>query len=167
MLTVERVKELFSYDGTGLIWLIDRPNAPRGSRAGYVSGPKNGKRYRLVTVDNKLHGEHRLIWMLQTGEIPIQVDHQDGNGLNNRFENLRSVTRVENQHNLRKRKDNTSGVTGVCWHKTRKQWVVRISTDRKVKCVGYFADFEAAVAARRKALVDCSYHPNHGTERPL
>ena len=57
---------------------------------------------------------HQLVWILKTGEEPSsEVDHADIDKLNNQFSNLRLATRKEQQHNQRKRKDNTSGYIGV------------------------------------------------------
>lgn len=48
------------------------------------------------------------------------VDHKDKNKLNNQLSNLRIVSSVESNQNNVKRKDNTSGVTGVIWERKKK-----------------------------------------------
>ena len=60
---------------------------------------------------------HVFVFTLKTGELPNKtVDHIDINPLNNQFENLRLATQQEQQHNHRKRKDNSSGFIGVSHH---------------------------------------------------
>lgn len=69
----------------------------------------------------------------------------------NRKENLRKVTRSRNNQNIHRRKDNTSGVTGVTWHKGQNAWYASISINKKRISLGYFSDFEEAVKARKAA----------------
>ena len=79
---------------------------------------------------------HRFVFTLKTGTEPSsEVDHADIDKLNNQFSNLRLATRKEQQHNQRKRKDNTSGYIGVNHHHKVKKyykngyrdyWLVRI-----------------------------------------
>ena len=69
----------------------------------------------------------------------------------NRKENLRVVTRSQNNANMGLRVHNTSGCTGVTWHSTRKQWISRISIDKKDIFLGWFNDYDEAVKARKEA----------------
>ncbi|WP_263611612.1 HNH endonuclease [Escherichia whittamii] len=52
----------------------------------------------------------------------MQIDHKDGNGLNNSIDNLRLVSLGENLKNKSKYTNNTSGCAGVSWHNTHKKW---------------------------------------------
>lgn len=74
-------------------------------------------------------------------------DHRDCDGLNNRRENLRPATPRENMQNARMRRDNTSGVKGVCWHKARAKWRAKIKVDGKTVSLGYFHSKDDAGAA--------------------
>ena len=76
-----------------------------------------------------------------------QVDHVNSNGLDNRRSNLRLATASQNQHNQRRRCDNTSGFKGVYWHKERAKWRARIKLIGHHKHLGYFDTPEAAHAA--------------------
>ena len=100
---------------------------------------------------------HRFI-MGVTNEswLSTIVDHKkhgtmDEFKYDNRKENLRKVTRSRNNQNIHKRKDNTSGVTGVTWHKKQNAWYASISVDKKRISLGYFNDFKEAVIARKAA----------------
>ena len=61
----------------------------------------------------------------------LQVDHIDGNGLNNQRNNLRLCTAKENSHHLKRKSNNTSGYTGVVWIKRINRWGARIETNGK------------------------------------
>lgn len=94
---------------------------------------------------------HRELLRLKK-EDKIQVDHKDGNGLNNQKNNLRICTQNENQHNSRKRYDNTSEYKGVSWHKRDKKWFAQICFQNKNLFLGYFNDkTEAALSYDKKA----------------
>lgn len=77
----------------------------------------NGKEYTCIRIFYKAYRVHRLIWLYMEGYFPETIDHIDGCGTNNRFNNLRDVSRSDNQKNLRLCSNNTSGFTGVSWCK--------------------------------------------------
>lgn len=91
---------------------------------------------------------HRVIMDAPAGS---DVDHIDGNGLNNRRSNLRVASRSENLRNHGMRPNNTSGFKGVSWHNTSEKWQVHIRVDGKQKMLGLFADIQDAAAAYAKA----------------
>lgn len=106
---------------------------------------------------------HRVIWAIIHGEWPReQIDHINGDRADNRIANLRHVTRAENQRNLAKRTDNTSGITGVGWSKQKGKWFARICVCNHVKHLGFFDNIEQAAAARRSALEKYGFHEMHG-----
>jgi len=89
---------------------------------------------------------HHLILPQKDG---YNVDHIDGDGTNNQPENLRYVTFSQHSQNKRTQSNNTSSVPGVDWNVRARKWHVRIKVDRKRIHVGYFRDFDKAVAARK------------------
>lgn len=91
---------------------------------------------------------HRLIMNAPAG---VQVDHINGDGLDNRRENLRLCTHIENMHNSGKHKNNTSGFKGVHWNKQRQTYQVFIMVNRKHKYVGSFSILEEAAHAYDEA----------------
>jgi len=128
---------------------------------------KTVKEYRTVSVAGQKYFVHQIIWVLVYGESPDEIDHIDGNGLNNQLLNLRSVSRVENCRNQRLRTTNTSGVVGVGWKKSRKKWRAYIMIEGKQTQLGSFSKKEDAVECRKKAEEKHGFHPNHGSIRPL
>lgn len=80
------------------------------------------------------------------------IDHKNGNKLDNRKANLRVVTHSENQRGFRTLDSrNQSGYRGVNWFKRTSKWVVRIMVDGKNLNLGYFDDVNDAIAARLAA----------------
>jgi hypothetical protein len=78
--------------------------------------------------------------------VSTGVDHVNGNGLDNRRENLRPVTTTQNQQNTRKRKGGTSKYKGVSWYVKKKIWRVAIRINGKDKHLGQDKDeMEAAL----------------------
>ena len=121
-----------------------------------------GKRpYARVRVNQKAYGVHVVIFALHHGYIPETVDHVNGNPLDNRIENLRAATQQQNLWN--QRRNSTTGIKNVSWHKFSGKWQVRIRALGKRICLGLFDDIElaelVAIEARNK------YHgefANHG-----
>lgn len=87
---------------------------------------------------------HRQIMNAPDG---VEVDHINGNGLDNRRENLRLATPAENCRNSPKQRRNTSGYKGVTWHKRARRWMAQIGIDGKTICVGYFKNPKDAAKA--------------------
>ncbi len=93
---------------------------------------------------------HRQVIRAQNGEI---VDHINGNGLDNRKENLRIVTGSQNCANKRAWVGRTSKYKGVSWHKQHSKWYVSIYANKKHVFLGLYDDeIKAAKAYDRKAL---------------
>ena len=83
----------------------------------------------------------------------MPTDHINGDGLDNRKQNLRTCTHTENMRNRGKSKNNTSGFKGVSWHKRGKTWDAKIAHNKKLMHIGSFKDKEvAAKAYDRKAI---------------
>jgi hypothetical protein len=110
--TQELLKEFFSYDKeTGLFTRLKTTSkvAKRGSIAGGVT--KAG--YIIIAVGKNRHYAHRLAWLYETGELPInQIDHINHNKSDNRFCNLREATASQNSCNIISKRNN-AGIKGV------------------------------------------------------
>ena len=95
---------------------------------------------------------HRLIMNFSENWIYKQIDHINHNTLDNRRNNLRICSRIENLRNRKLGKNNTSGYKGVHWDKTHKTWKARITINNKRLYLGSFKnEIEAAIAYNRAA----------------
>lgn len=75
------------------------------------------------------------------------VDHKNGNGLDNQKDNLRPATNRQNQHNKRKQIGASSSFKGVGWNKRGQRWVARIMLAGVSQFLGGFkVETEAACA---------------------
>lgn len=82
-----------------------------------------------------------------------EIDHIDGNRLNNQKSNLRFATSSQNKINRGARKDNKSGFKGVSWHNQRKKWTARIMASGKYLSLGLFLNKEEAAKAYNDAVI--------------
>lgn len=96
---------------------------------------------------------HRVIMSAPSG---MQVDHINGNTLDNRRCNLRICTSAENGRNRKPRKGGSSGYKGVCWNKPAQKWQARIMVGGKSISLGYFDD--EVEAARAYDAAACEFH---------
>ncbi|MGL5015448.1 MAG: HNH endonuclease [Bacteroidales bacterium] len=152
---MEDFKNVFKYDPqspSGLVWLISRGKAKIGKSCGNIKG--NG--YYQVGFKGKYYPCHRIVWILEKGEIPSGkvIDHIDNNTLNNCIGNLRLSTIQGNTRNRVKRLNLTSKFKGVCWNKRSGSWKVSIVVDSKSIHLGYFKDEELAGDAYKKASLE-------------
>ncbi|PZQ77959.1 MAG: HNH endonuclease [Variovorax paradoxus] len=159
VLTVERLRELLHYDPeTGVFtWTLQprRRALPRGNVAGTV------QRGRVqIIIDQKSYRAHRLAWLYMKGEWPSnEIDHIDGNGLNNKFGNLRDVSTKVNQQNKRRPKAGTHlGVQGV--NKVYRRFRAKLHVEGRSLHLGYFSTPEEAhaayVCAKRQLHAGCT-----------
>lgn len=93
---------------------------------------------------------HSFVLALHGSSGSVQIDHRDGNGLNNQKSNLRVATRAQNQINRGLPCNNTSGFKGV--YRKGRSWVARLHYNGSKISLGSYADpAEAARAYDRKA----------------
>ena len=93
------IKERLCYDPKiGKVFWTNHPRWPsyKGKEAGNVM--QNG--YRKIKIDGKQYLTHRIAWLLYYGKWPDgDIDHIDGNPLNNKIKNLRDVSHSVNLQN--------------------------------------------------------------------
>ena len=164
MITQEQLKELLHYDpDTGVFtWKVRiAGNANIGDVAGYL----NGNGYSAIKIHGKECKSHRLAWLYVYGELPPdQIDHINHIKGANWIANLRCVTGKENAKNLPMRKDNTSGVSGISWHKHKCKWCANIRVECKRISLGHYSDINAAIMTRYLAARAYGFHENHGKD---
>ena len=133
-LTQDLLHELFDYKDNQLFWRT------RPSNRVDISKPAGAicKGYVRIGINGNLYLAHRLIFLMHHGYLPQEIDHIDGNRSNNAIKNLRPATNSQNQYNVRKQKNNTSGYKGVSWCKQTGKWKAQIGINDKLKSLGYF-----------------------------
>ena len=117
----------------------------------HVLRSKKAKTIYVQRSDGKLL--HRLLMGLELGDRR-QVDHINGDGLDNRRENLRIVTQAQNQANRGRNRNNKSGLKGVYWNKTKGAWQTSIQMggrkNNKSIYLGRYATKEQAYEAYKE-----------------
>lgn len=142
-LSLQQASRLLAYDAqTGLFTSkVARGPLKRGQSVGTVG--KAG--YLQIQVFGVLFYAHRLAHLLMTGEMPTgQIDHIDGDRLNNRWSNLRDASALINAQNKRRaRSDSKSGLLGASKHSDGR-WQARIKADGRYRHLGLFDTKEEA-----------------------
>lgn len=169
MITYEKAKELFIYNReTGIIKWRRRFNPMQ--RTDLVAGctnPSDG--YTYIGINGKKYPAHRITMLLSFGfcSDELEIDHINHVRNDNRLSNLRFVTSTGNHRNQSRRSDNTTGVTGVVYRKSRRKYVARITVDGVDIHLGIFLTLEEAIEVRRAAEIKYKFNANHGTNKAM
>lgn len=123
--------------------LIDSEDYKLVSKYKWYCSNNCGKLY-AVNKNKKVLYMHRLIISAPKG---YEVDHINGDGLDNRKSNLRLCSSSQNKYNQKISTINTSGFKGVTWNKNRNKWQSQIGCGKKYKYLGLFKDKHAAAKA--------------------
>ena len=108
--------------------------------------------YRTISINKRPYKSSRLAWFYMTGEWPAElVDHRDRDRLNDRWENLREATRLENLHNSSVKQNSVSGIKGVRFRKNRWEAVIRVD-GKRVYLGRFHTPYEAEVAYNTAAM---------------
>jgi hypothetical protein len=149
-LLILRCHEIFKYDpDSGLLTRIKRQGM-RG-KVGDVITCLDHAGYVKVKIDTVTYLAHRLIFGMVYCYFPEHIDHINRVRNDNRLVNLRASSPQTNPLNRTVGKDNTSGVNGVTWDKTKMRWLVQIQVNYEHKRLGYYESFEEAKAVRLQA----------------
>ena len=143
--------EFLRYDSkSGKIFWIKDP-ALNKHFTGMEAGCVDFYGYRRLKFQGRMYVAHRVCWYLHYGEWPINdIDHRDGNRTNNKIENLRDVSRRQNQSN---RASHRAGkLVGATFHRHLKKWQATIRLNGEQKYLGLHATEIQAHNAYRDAL---------------
>ena len=133
----------------------------RYSKTGRILKPNLGSNgYFTVGLSKnggvKTHNIHQLV-AREFLRNPLDlkcIDHIDGNGTNNKIENLREATQSQNLCNIKRKSSNKSGVKNVVWCESSNKWGVFLKVNGRQKYFGVYPDIElaelVAVEARNK-----------------
>ena len=113
-------------------------------KEGYAVRHDNGRPGRPLIL------MHRVILERMGFKDFEQSDHINQIKHDNRRANLRPATNRQNSRNKARRRNNTSGCTGVC--RDKETWCAYIQVKNRRKHLGYFDDIEEAKQARNKAV---------------
>ncbi len=159
--------DYFKYDPeTGKIFWKVKPKH-RPIQIGAEAGSPCKRGYICIFLNNTSYKAHRIAWDIMHAEDPLtaadEIDHINHVLDDNRAVNLRKVTRTQNNRNASRRKDNSSGITGVHWYRANEKWKAQIFVDGKYRHLGYFDNIFDAACARKSAEIFFGFHENHGS----
>lgn len=115
----------------------------------------NEKGYVTSSINRKTTKIHNLILNRDTSNPKITCDHINRNKLDNRKQNLRIISHLENNLNS----DRVNKGKGYCFRRDRNKWMAYIKINNKVKTIGYYNTEEEAKEARKVFTVRISDTP--------
>jgi hypothetical protein len=166
LITVEQLREQLyldeNFDGRWNTdeWARKNVGHSKGELAGAVAGvgQHNTTQYKQISygVPREQTGGvhkritlrvHQAVWALHHGRWPLaQIDHKDGNGLNNHPDNLREANHSDQNCNKTTQRNNTTGVTGVYYtpkNGCKNPWTGRVQKDRRYHNKGFATKADA------------------------
>jgi hypothetical protein len=150
-LTRARLRELLHYNKKTGEFRWRKRNA-NGARRDLSAGHLSVRGHLFISIDQRLYPAHQLAWFYVTGRWgKPEIDHRDGDGSNNRWNNLRRATRSQNNANRRRPRHNTSGYKGACFCPESGKWRAMIGRNGKTINLGRFKTPQEAHEAYLKA----------------
>ncbi len=164
--SIDYVRQCFREDNGHLFWL-ERPlehfasigswktwnKRFSGKEAGHIAtSGREHSGYRVVVVINGvIRYRYLIIWALHHGEWTLRLDHKNRDSMDDRIDNLRPATPLQNVANSTICRDNKSGFKGVTWFKPARKWRASMTVNNKHVSLGYFDDPVKAHEAYVKA----------------
>ena len=158
--SLDRLHELFQprFTRGELVWRKTSRTAKAGATAGSLS---YDGRYWLVGIDRKTYLAHRVLYAMYHKVDPgpdVQIDHRDGDTLDNRADNLRAATPAQNRQNSKVQRIGLKGAYRV--NNLTNPWASHIHANGEHHYLGVFAtERDAHEAYVRASTV---YHGKFG-----
>ena len=156
MLSQEQLKTKLKYSPLTGLFTVPSAIGSQGRKIGgrNAGGINKVSGYVEIWVSGKSYKAHRLAFLYMTGKFPDSgVDHFDLNRSNNKWENLRAATQLQNTWNTPIQKSNTSGFKGVSKRKDTGKWTARIRHNDSYLSLGCFDRIEDAVMVYKTTAV--------------
>ena len=139
---------------SGRLWWVDASKYHRplvGKEAGHVRRGRRNKNYWVVRISGISYLRSHLIMALATGRWPDdEVDHKNGNSLDDSITNLRHATRQQNSQNIKTRKRLSSLPMGIRLMPSGR-YQARITIDKRQTYLGTFASVDDAKEMYQRA----------------
>jgi len=153
-ITQEELKKILSYsqDSGLFVWIrvSKYHNEKRGKIAGGVCESR-GKYYKVIRINRRGYKAHRLAWIYVYGREPkCEIDHINGDSLDNRIINLREANRFQNTQN-HSRVVNNSGLPIGVRNTPGGKYQARITANNKLYYLGTFDSIGRAKKAYKEA----------------
>jgi len=152
--TKEELSEVFRINEKGELERLNGKYSPNGVGWSVVECKTNtSKGYCDVGFQGSIIKYHAIIWVLTNGtieDVNAELDHIDGNRINNRIENLRLVSTRENQQNRAKHR--AGRLPGCRFDKRCNKWQARIEINGKLIHLGLYNTEPEAHQIYLKAL---------------
>lgn len=136
--TKEEILRFLEYKRTRgvFIWKDHWVPEIRTKLIGKIAGGLNVNGYRTILVNGQRAYAHRLVWFVEHGEWPKELDHIDGDITNNKITNLRSVTRRRNHQNMKRHREGR--LVGASWNKQAGRWWSQIQIKGRAVFLGAY-----------------------------
>jgi len=126
-------------------------NKRRVVTVGDIAGLKTKPGYIRINYKSRHIMAHQLAWFVVHGKLPSKfIDHKDRNRTNNRIDNLREVTKIQNGQNRTLNRNSKTGIMGVTQHPSGKYCASITVNKRNTKV--YFDTIEEAAAYRAEMV---------------
>lgn len=154
----EYLLDCFEHIGQHLIWL-ERPEEHFETYSAFLTWNRNFSgtvagtldrhtKYIRINLKEETYLAHRIVYKIHTGLDPLEIDHKNRIKHDNRFENLRSVTHVDNMGNKCMYKNNKSGYLNI--FERSNGWIVQDKIKGKTVQVGRYPTLEEAIQAKKE-----------------
>lgn len=154
--SIDRLRELFRHEDGRLFWIWRNRFHPDtyGQEAGFMQLGRRGQRRWIIKIQGRPYKRARIVFALAHGHWPnLQIDHINGDSMDDRPGNLREATQMQNAWNHRTRAKRSPLPMGVRLLDGRYQ--ARIGYMNRSINLGFYASAEEAEAvyrAKRKEL---------------